>query len=218
MMLERQGVVFVEVAFFFRLLVLKLLVTCFLNCQVGLAKITFAKCGFSILTPVANHKSIWTSISGASKHGYIFLKHQKRGMIPSILAVPLANFQGLGVVSPTYNGSSIKPLQGGKPTSYKWGYVTLANHLDHLVSAIYCGKITPLITGSAKGPTTILERLSFPKKHLSERVKVMKISCGWVPFLLTFILEDVMKISWKCGTQTSSVSRSLLRSINSWLV
>ena len=163
MMLERQGVVFVEVAFFFRLLVLKLLVTCFLNCQVGLAKITFAKCGFSILTPVANHKSIWTSISGASKHGYIFLKHQKRGMIPSILAVPLANFQGLGVVSPTYNGSSIKPLQGGKPTSYKWGYVTLANHLDHLVSAIYCGKITPLITGSARGPQRSWSVFHFPK-------------------------------------------------------
>lgn len=205
MMLERQGVVFVEVAFFFRLLVAFVIfgVTCFLNCQVEVTKIAFAKCGFSILKPVANHKSIWTSISGASKHGYIYLKHQKRGMIPSILVVPLANFQGLGVVSPTffYGSSIVHPCKVEQITSYKWGYIILANHL---VSAIYCGKITPLITGSARGPQRSNAPFISQKAPLG-REDVTKSFRGWLPFLLTFILEDVVKISWKCGTQTSSV-------------
>ena len=171
----------------------------------------------SYIKPVANHKSIWTSISGASKHGYIVLKHQKRGMIPSFLAVPLVNFQGLGVAPPTFFMAvqSFTPARWNRLPAIngvnKWGYITLANHL---LSAIYCGKITCydstynwIVWGPPiLGASFISQKAPFGKGEGHEDFL-------WMATFFAYLhLGGCCENSRKCGTQTSSVSRSLLRS------
>ena len=111
----------------------------------GVTKITFAKCGFSILYKASCQSQINLNFDFWRVEAWIhLLETPKTGHDSLHFGGSACQFPRLrsGTSHLFYGSSIVHPCKVEQITSYKWGYITLANHL---VSAIYCGKITSIV-------------------------------------------------------------------------